>query len=107
MSTSMTAAQFRRRAGWERLDLVKIDDEGAKPLVWEGMQETLKRLPHAAVLVEPHLQRDPPQVTSFLHQLERDGHTLRYLNYDGEIAATDAAFIVANAQEHWMLWLTN
>jgi len=92
-------------AGWERLDLVKIDAEGAEALVWEGMQETLQRFPHAAVLVELHLQRDPPQVTSFLHQLERDGLTLRYLNYEGEIAATDAAFIVANPQEHWMLWV--
>jgi len=92
-------------AGWERLDLVKIDAEGAEALVWEGMQGTLKRFPHAAVLVELHIQRDPPQVTSFLHQMERDGFGLRYLNYDGDIAATDSATIVANPQEHWMLWV--
>jgi FkbM family methyltransferase len=92
-------------AGWERLDLVKIDAEGAESLVWEGMQETLKRFPHAAVLVELHLQRDPPQVTSFLHQLERSGYSLRFVNYDGDLAATDPATIVANPQEHWILWL--
>jgi FkbM family methyltransferase len=94
-------------ARWERLDLVKIDAEGAEALVWEGMQETLKRFPHAAVLVELHLQRDPPQVTSFLHQLERDGYSLRYLNYDGDVAPIDPATVVANPQEHWMLWLQN
>jgi FkbM family methyltransferase len=92
-------------AGWERLDLVKIDAEGAESLVWEGMQETLKRFPHAAVLVELHLQRDPPQVTSFLHQLERSGYSLRFVNYDGDLVPTDPATIVANPQEHWILWL--
>jgi FkbM family methyltransferase len=90
---------------WERLDLIKIDAEGAETLVWEGMQETLKRFPAVAVAIELHLQRDPPQVTSFLHQLEREGYTLRYLNYEGEIAAADPATIVANPQEHWMLWV--
>lgn len=92
-------------ADWPRLDLVKIDAEGAEALVWEGMQETLTRFPHVAVLVELHLQRDPPQVTSFLHQLERNGYGLRYLNYEGDIAATDPATIVANPQEHWMIWV--
>ncbi|MGQ0431802.1 MAG: FkbM family methyltransferase [Microthrixaceae bacterium] len=90
---------------WERLDLVKIDAEGAEALVWEGMQETLKRFPAVAVAIELHLQRDPPQVTSFLHQLEQEGYSLRHLNYDGDIAFTDAATIVANPQEHWMLWV--
>jgi FkbM family methyltransferase len=47
---------------WPRLDLVKIDAEGAEALVWEGMQKTLRRFPHAAVVLELHLQRDPPQV---------------------------------------------
>jgi FkbM family methyltransferase len=96
----------RLLADWPRFDLVKIDAEGAEALVWEGMQETLPRFPNATVLVELHLQRDPPQVTSFLRELERDGLALRYPNYEGEIAATDAATIVANPQEHWMLWLT-
>jgi FkbM family methyltransferase len=95
----------RALSSWERLDLVKIDAEGAEALVWEGMQETLRRFPAVAVAVELHLQRDPPQVTSFLHQLEREGYTLRYLNYEGEIAAADPATIVANPQEHWMLWV--
>jgi FkbM family methyltransferase len=90
---------------WERLDLVKIDAEGAEALVWEGMRETLHRFPAVVVAVELHLQRDPPQVTSFLHQLEREGYGLRHLNYDGDIAFTDAATIVANPQEHWMLWV--
>jgi FkbM family methyltransferase len=92
-------------SAWERLDLVKIDAEGAEALVWEGMQETLRRFPTVAVTIELHLQRDPPQVTSLLHQLEREGYSLRHLNYDGDIAPTNAATIVANPQDHWMLWI--
>jgi hypothetical protein len=70
------------------------------------MQETLKRFPQVIVAIELHLQRDPPEVTSFLHQLEGDGYALRYLTYDGDIATTDPATILANPQEHWMLWLS-
>jgi hypothetical protein len=36
-----------------------------------------------------------------------NGFGLRYLNYEGEIAATDSATILANPHEHWMLWLQN
>ncbi len=90
---------------WPRLDLVKIDAEGAEALVWAGMQQTLKRFPHAVVLVELHLQRDPPQVTSFLHQVERDGFALRFVNYEGEIETIEREVILAQPQEHWMLWL--
>jgi len=38
-------------ADWSRLDLVKIDAEGAESLVWDGMQQMLKRFPRAVVLV--------------------------------------------------------
>lgn len=100
-----TATLDRLLADWPRLDLVKIDVEGAEALVWEGMQKTLRRFPHAAVLVELHLERDPPQITSFLHQLERSGYSLRFVNYDGDVVPTDSATIVANSQEHWILWL--
>jgi FkbM family methyltransferase len=38
-------------ADWSRVDPVKIDAEGAESLVWDGMQQMLKRFPHAVVLV--------------------------------------------------------
>jgi hypothetical protein len=57
------------------------------------------------VAIELNLQRDPPQVTSFLHQVERDCFGLRCLNDDGDIAIADPATIVANPQEHRMLWM--
>jgi FkbM family methyltransferase len=92
-------------ADWPRLDLVKIDAEGAEALVWEGMQATLRRFPHAAVVLELHLQRDPQQTVSFLHQLQRAGYPLRAINYEGEVVPTEAAAILGQPQEHWTLWL--
>jgi hypothetical protein len=59
----------------------------------------------ATVLVELHLQRDPPQTISFLHRLERSGYSLHFVNYYGDVVPIDSATIVAKPQEHWMLWL--
>jgi FkbM family methyltransferase len=100
-----TATLDHLLADWPRLDLVKIDAEGSESWVWDGMQQTLHRFPQAVVVMELHLQRDPPQITSFLHQLARSGYSLRFVNYDGDVVPIDPATIVANPQEHWMLWL--
>lgn len=92
-------------ADWPRLDLVMIDAEGAEALVWEGMQQTLRRFPHAAVVLELHLQRDPPQTVGFLHQLQRGGYSLRSIGYEGDPVPTDPETIIAQPKEHWTLWL--
>jgi FkbM family methyltransferase len=92
-------------ADWPRLDLVKIDAEGAEALVWEGMQKSLRRFPHAAVVMELHLQRDPPQTVDFLHEIERAGYLLRSINYEGEVVPVEADTILAQPQEHWTLLL--
>jgi FkbM family methyltransferase len=100
-----TVTLDRLCADWPRLDLVKIDAEGAEALVWEGMQESLRRFPNAAVVLELHLQRDPPQTIGFLHEIGRAGYPLRSINYEGEVLPTDTATILAQPQEHWTLWL--
>ena len=38
--------------GWPPVDLVKIDVEGAEPLVLEGMSELIRRAPRVALIVE-------------------------------------------------------
>lgn len=91
-------------ADWPRLDLVKIDAEGAEALVWDGMQKTLMRFPHTAVVMELHLQRDPAQTVEFLHRLERQC-VLRAISYEGEIEPIAADAILARPTEHWTLWL--
>ncbi|MCS6976026.1 MAG: FkbM family methyltransferase [Gemmatales bacterium] len=92
-------------ASGPRLDLVKIDAEGAEARVWEGMQQTLKRFPHAAVVLELHLQRDPPQAVGFLHEIERTGFALRLISYEGDVVPIGPDTIPARPQEHWSLWL--
>lgn len=92
-------------ADWPRLDLVKIDAEDAEALVWEGMQQTLRRFPNAVVVLELHLQRDPPQTVGFLHQLQRAGYALRSVGYEGDLVPTDPDAILAQPEEHWTLWL--
>jgi FkbM family methyltransferase len=92
-------------ANWPRLDLVKIDVEGAESLVWEGMQQTLRCFPHAVVVLELHTQSDPQQTIGFLHEIERAGYPLRSINYDGDIVPVEADTILAQPQEHWALWL--
>lgn len=92
-------------ADWPRLDLVKIDAEGAEALVWNGMQTTLRRFPQAVVVLELHLNRDPPQTLSLLHQIESAGYPLRAINYESDIIETDWAAILGQPNEHWTLWL--
>ncbi len=43
---------FLAGRGIDRVDFVKIDVEGAEPLVLAGMRETIARSPHLAMLVE-------------------------------------------------------
>lgn len=47
-----TLDEFMSAAGWPAVNLVKIDVEGAEPLVLEGMSELLRRTPSLALVVE-------------------------------------------------------
>ncbi|MCX7702061.1 MAG: FkbM family methyltransferase [Gemmataceae bacterium] len=92
-------------ADWPRLDLVKIDAEGAEALVWEGMQQTLRRFPDAVIVVELHLQRNSLGLEAFLRQVQNEGYALRSINYAGDIVPVDTDTILNQPQEHWTLWL--
>jgi FkbM family methyltransferase len=92
-------------ADWPRLDLIKIDAEGAEGLIWNGMQKTLRQFPQAIVALELHWKRDPPQALALLHQIEAAGYLLRAINFEGEIVETDRESILSRSLEHWTLWL--
>jgi FkbM family methyltransferase len=106
-----TSAQVRTAtldsicANWPRIDLVKIDVEGAEPLVWNGMRQTLRRFPAMAVVAELHMSESPHLAIAWMHEIERVGYQLRHINYDGDIVPVDIGNIISNPQEHWMLWL--
>lgn len=41
------------------------------------------------MLVKLHLERDQPLISNSLHELERIGHGIRFINYDGDVVPTD------------------
>lgn len=92
-------------ADWPRLDLVKIDAEGGELLVWDGMQRTRERFPHAVIVLELHLPRDPENAKELLAAVERDGYPLRAINYAGQIVPTAEEIILGRPDEHWTLWI--
>lgn len=69
-------------ANWPRVDLVKIDAEGAEPAIWKGMRHTLARNRDLIVFMEftPSRYSDP---TSFLGEIESDGFSVRQVAEDG------------------------
>jgi FkbM family methyltransferase len=61
-----------------RVDLVKIDVEGAELLVWRGMQRLLADNPAAPVILEfgpSHLQRVGTTITDWFAEITAAGHT--------------------------------
>ncbi|GIW78778.1 MAG: hypothetical protein KatS3mg105_0585 [Gemmatales bacterium] len=92
-------------ADWRRLDLVKIDAEGAEALIWEGMQKTLKRFPQAVVVMELHQHRELKRSAELLRQIEQDGYSFRRINYEGEVGPVSSATILERPWEHWAVWM--
>jgi FkbM family methyltransferase len=91
--------------GWPRVDLIKIDVEGAEEAVWRGMQETLARNPDVVVILEVNTARyeDPGR---FFAELERAGFPLRYIDYDGATPTISREELVTQRRgEDWMLFL--
>ncbi|MCO6454929.1 MAG: FkbM family methyltransferase [Pirellulaceae bacterium] len=92
-------------SNWPRMDLIKVDAEGAEGLVWEGMRQTLRRFPQTVVVLEVHLGRGPWQVQDLIRQMEADGFAPRAINYEGDIVDISLETIVEQPHEHWTLWL--
>lgn len=51
-----------------KIDVIKIDVEGAEPMVFEGMKYVLKNNPQIKIVMEysPHLYNDPKEFTRYL-----------------------------------------
>ena len=78
-TTSLDAAL----ADLARVDVVKIDAEGAEPLIWAGMSATVARNPGIRIFIEfapGLLQRGGHDPAAFLSRIERDGFQVRVVD---------------------------
>ena len=61
-----------------RVDVVKMDVEGAEPLVWRGMQRVLRDNPVMAIAMEwsgSHFRRSGEDPEAFMHEIRAAGFT--------------------------------
>jgi FkbM family methyltransferase len=89
----------------DRVDLVKIDAEGAEEYIWRGMIETVERNPEITVLLEFKAARysDPH---AFLADIQVQGFPLRYVDYDSDVKPVTAEQVLLDRPNtDWMLWL--
>ena len=90
---------------WPRVDLIKIDVEGAEEHVWHGMQRTIEQNPGLVVILELNVDRyeDP---RNFLEAIELAGFTLRYIDFDAEVKdVTIDQLLRRQVGQDWMLYL--
>jgi FkbM family methyltransferase len=91
---------------WPRVDLIKIDAEGAEESIWRGMRQTLARNQAITILMEIDCQRYAnPQ--AFLRNIQGVGFRLRYIDHDGTIKdVTEKQLLTGqNGKDWWMLFL--
>ena len=85
----------------ERLDFVKVDVEGAEPLVWKGAVETFRRY-NPVVCLEYEGWREGYR--EFLELLRKDGGlNIRYVEYDSSLVDLPDT---PDPERLYMLWVT-
>ncbi len=90
---------------WPRVDLIKIDVEGAEEDVWQGMQRTIEQNPGLVVILELNVDRyeDPRK---FLEAIELAGFRLRYIDFDAGVKdVTIDQLLRRQVGQDWMLYL--
>lgn len=84
----------------ERLDFVKMDVEGAEPLVWNGASETFRRY-SPVVCMEYEAWRTG--ATAHLDWIRQEGWRVRYVEYDSSLVDLPAS---PDPERLYMLWVT-
>jgi FkbM family methyltransferase len=87
-----------------RIDLIKIDVEGAEQSVWDGMQGLLDAHPEAVVVLEWNARRG--DAAGLLAKIERRFPNLAHLDFDGLVEPIDRDRLLhERGGEDFMLWL--
>jgi FkbM family methyltransferase len=92
-------------ASWPRVDLVKIDAEGAEPAIWRGMRRIIARNPELVVVLEfvPSRYDD---ARGFLDAIEGDEFPLRCVAHDSSIEPLSYEQALSDEDgEGWTLFL--
>jgi FkbM family methyltransferase len=90
---------------WPRVDLVKIDVEGAEESVWRGMERTLAENRDLTVVLEFNAARYADG-RAFLGAIQSSGFPLRYIDVDAEVKpATVERLLTEQVGDDWMLYL--
>jgi FkbM family methyltransferase len=90
---------------WPRVDLIKIDVEGAERAVWRGLAATVDANPDVTIVLEVNSSRydDPP---AFFTEIEGSGFSLRYIDFDAGIKPINVDRLSKERRgEDWMLFL--
>jgi FkbM family methyltransferase len=90
-------------ADWPRVDVVKVDVEGAEEALWRGMRRTLEANPDIVVLMEFNSRRQY-DARKFLERIQADGFSLRFVDADAEIRELAMDRCLSEGPE-WMLYL--
>lgn len=88
---------------WDRVDLVKVDVEGAEEAAWRGMRMTLSRNQAITVILEfnPARQYDG---RALLELMSQEGFRLRHIDYDSHVKDLDVDDCLSRPGD-WMLFL--
>lgn len=90
---------------WQKVDLVKIDAEGAEEAIWQGMEQTVAKNENINIIMEFRCSRysDPK---GFLEKILGAGLVLRHIDYDAQIKdLTLEECLTQRPEEDWMLFL--
>lgn len=67
----------------KRIDVVKIDAEGAEPYILRGMKDIIARNPHITIFIEfapPHITRAGVNINEFIDELYQYGFRIRRID---------------------------
>ena len=90
----------------ERLDLIKIDAEGAEEQIWDGMQKLLDRHPGVTIVLEWNAQRG--EAERLLDKILQRFPSVRHIDFAGQIVPVEKQQLMTErGYEDWMLVLKN
>jgi len=89
----------------EKIDLIKIDVEGAELRVWKGMQRVLRENPGVVIILEFNARR-PYDPRELLESIEREGFPLAYIDGQSDVCSISKQQLLdEKVGEDWMLYL--